>query len=186
MLTLSKSLILGVDPGIKGALSWYNPDKRRVIETVQLPISPNRAGKARLNLNSIALTVSRMAPRTKFAVVEDVHSMPGQGVASMFAFGQALGQLEGLIAAYFIPIHKVSPATWKSVLHLSKDKKESRTMAAALFPEHAAAFSRAKDDGVAEATLLAVYGGLYFDDAAEPALTPISLPDSSLSVVKSS
>lgn len=162
-LTYPRDLILGVDPGLSGALVWFDPVKRVLIEVLQAPLVKLPNGKNTLNLQSLALTFHRMAPKTKFAVIEKVHSMPDQGVVSTFRFGQALGQIEGLIASHLIPAHLVPPESWKHVFQLSSDKAKSLSLARHLFPKQTAYFLRAKDDGLAEASLLAVYGALYFD-----------------------
>lgn len=166
MLTYAKSLILGVDPGLSGALSWFHPEKRELVELIPFPLSLLPNGKKELNLQSLALTIHRMAQKTKFAVIEHVHSMPNQGVVSTFRFGQSYGEIRGLIASHLIPIHLVAPNVWKPVFHLSAKKSESIDLVKSLFPKQAKNFSRAKDDGIAEASLLAVYGNFYFDEAS--------------------
>lgn len=169
-LNYAKSLILGVDPGLSGALVWYSGDKREIVEVIPMPLTFLRATgdlkegkKKNQNLASLALSLSRLAPKTRLAVIEDVHAMPDQGVVSMFRFGQSVGQIQGLIASHFIPFFLVTPQVWKSIFQLSSDKLQSLSMARQLFPKQAGYFSRAKDDGIAEACLLAVYGHLYFD-----------------------
>jgi crossover junction endodeoxyribonuclease RuvC len=97
-------------------------------------------------------------------VIEDVHAMPKQGVSSSFSFGRALGVAEGVLAGNGLSLRYVSPAKWKKALGLSSDKGVSRRRAdkgvsrrraIELWPEHAKAFERVKDDGRAEAALLA-------------------------------
>ena len=90
-------------------------------------------------------------------VVESVHSMPGQGVTSSFNFGRSLGATEGVFAACGRPIVYVSPARWKRSLGLSADKTASRRRAIELWPDRTALFGRVKDNGRAEAALIAYW-----------------------------
>ncbi|NDC04371.1 MAG: hypothetical protein EBZ81_15760 [Betaproteobacteria bacterium] len=91
------------------------------------------------------------------AVVEQVNAMPGQGVSSMFSFGQAYGVVLGVLAGLSIPATAVTPAIWKKALKLNSGKDAARAKAAQLWPSHAGEFKRVKDDGRAEAALLAYY-----------------------------
>lgn len=97
--------------------------------------------------------------RTGFGtvVLEDVHAMPKQGVTSSFGFGRTKGVIEGVFAANGRPITYVSPAKWKRALGLTKDKGASRRRAIELWPDKAALFARVKDDGRAEAALIAYW-----------------------------
>jgi len=95
-------------------------------------------------------------------VIEDIAARPGQGVTSMFSFGRTLGFAHGIAAAAEAPIHFVTPTVWKGKLGLlNSDKGASREKARTLFPASAHAFERVKDDGRAEAALLAYYGRKY-------------------------
>jgi crossover junction endodeoxyribonuclease RuvC len=92
------------------------------------------------------------------AVVELVNAMPGQGVTSMFAFGHAFGLACGVLAGMGIPCELITPAKWKRDLKVNPGKDGSRLMAMTLWPEHAGEFKRVKDDGRAEAALIAKWG----------------------------
>lgn len=106
-----------------------------------------------------------------FAVIEDVGAMTyidasgkkrGQGAQASFNFGFGAGVLHGVLAALAIRVYAVKPATWKLAFGLSSNKNESRALATKVFPEAAILFSRAKDDGRAEAALLAEFGKTRF------------------------
>jgi hypothetical protein len=99
-------------------------------------------------------------PSEVLVILENVHSMPKQGVASSFCFGQGLGMWQGIIAALGLPLEMPSPQRWKKEMlaDQGKDKDASRFKAIALFPALAAQMSRVKDDGRAEAILMAEYG----------------------------
>jgi crossover junction endodeoxyribonuclease RuvC len=84
--------------------------------------------------------------------------MPGQGVTSMFNFGRSYGDVRGVIGAMEVPLHFVTPQKWKKHFGLSSDKEQSRLRAIRMFPAVADSFKRKKDDGRAEAALIALYG----------------------------
>jgi crossover junction endodeoxyribonuclease RuvC len=92
------------------------------------------------------------------AVVEQVGAMPGQGVSSMFAFGQAYGMVLGVLAGLYIPVRTVTPASWKRAMKLNTGKDAARAEAARRWPQQAGEFRRVKDDGKAEAALIALWG----------------------------
>ena len=87
--------------------------------------------------------------------IEDVHSMPGQGVASTFKFGRAVGAICAVADMKFGVWHIVSPQRWKKAMGVSQDKDSSLTLARELWPN--APLTRKKDHGRAEALLIAEY-----------------------------
>jgi len=109
-----------------------------------------------VNAPMLASLIKEISPNR--AYVEAVHAMPGQGVSSMFAFGRALGVIEGSLAGLGVPFTLVSPREWTAAMRVKGGKDGSRNRAAELFPRHANLFSRVKDDGRADATLIAVFG----------------------------
>jgi crossover junction endodeoxyribonuclease RuvC len=158
-------LIMGVDPGLSGAIAFYHikEDRPFLVADMPLTIAPDK--KNEIDVEALADLLIEYAPRIKLAVVEDVHSMPGQGVVSMFRFGESKGIIIGLIAAHLIPIYKVKPAVWKSLTGLSRDKSASRALIVRMFPENRDDFRRVKDDGRAEALLLAVFGKRFLGNS---------------------
>jgi crossover junction endodeoxyribonuclease RuvC len=92
------------------------------------------------------------------AWIERVHALPRQGVTSSFSFGLSYGLARGVLAALQVPVSLVTPQEWKKSFRLGPDKNEARLVAARLFPANAGNFCRAKDDGRAEAALLALFG----------------------------
>ena len=86
--------------------------------------------------------------------------MPGQGVSSVFAFGKGFGIVLGVLAANFVPLELVAPAAWKRAIGIpsGSGKDASRARASALLPHLAGHWSRSKDDGLAEAVLIALWG----------------------------
>ena len=163
-------LIAGIDPGISGAIALIIAPSQsdldfQLFDIIDMPLQENgKTGRKSINLESLAQTLSMVSRSIAFAALEHVHSMPGQGVASTFTFGRALGHLEGLIAASFIPFFPVSAQIWKRALRLGPDKGEAIALAIKLFPQETRRFSRKKDHNRAEATLLAVYGALHLSE----------------------
>ncbi len=92
------------------------------------------------------------------AIIESAAAMPKQGVASMFKFGFVCGGLRGLVAAHFIPVTYVTPKKWKGALSVPKAKDGARARASELLPAYSHLWQRVRDDGRAEATMIALYG----------------------------
>ena len=158
--------ILGADPGASGALALYNPANNNV-EVLRMPIHKVvRNGKSRAEIDGYALGswVDVHSNRIKRAYIEQVGGLPGQG--GQFQFGLNTGVLHGVLYANLIPVEFAPPATWKRALGLKRAagqtksdmKSAARRRAALLFPHLAAEFAKVKDDGVAEAVLIAFYG----------------------------
>lgn len=147
-------LTLGIDPGQSGALALLDSDGQAEL-VVDLPVI--RDGRLAWidggSLQSTLLNALRGRPcRT---VVERVSAMPGQGVASSFAFGVGFGSILATLQTLQLPIELVTPASWKLAMGLGRDKRASLDKARLLFPT--ADLSLAKHDGRAEALLLAYY-----------------------------
>lgn len=151
--------VLGIDPGASGAIALLDTEQN-TIAVIDMPCVDIRRGTRNVrhvSAQALSLVVAALQP-IDHAVVERVHSMPGQGVSSTFAFGRAFGVCEGVLAGAGVRYTDVAPATWMRALRLTGGKDAARHMAMQLFPAEAERFSRKKDDGRADATLLAVYG----------------------------
>jgi crossover junction endodeoxyribonuclease RuvC len=166
---------IGIDPGLNGAVALIDEDVIGqpglgyfvgVDDTPTMEVESN--GKVRNKYNLIAMSAllgyfyeSRgMSEQRVIVTLESVHSMPKQGVASSFTFGEGLGIWKGIIAARGFSLELPSPQRWKKAMmaDMGKDKDASRLKAIQLFPSMAPLLSRKKDDGRAEALLLAEYG----------------------------
>lgn len=143
--------ILGIDPGISGAIAFFYTEAPTRIIVEDVPVV---AGEISARL--LAERIKVLKP--DIAVIERVNAMPKQGVSSTFNFGVSFGQVRGVVGAFDIQIHLVTPGKWKRHFGLSSDKEEARGKAISMFPPCAASFSRKKDHGRAEAALLARYG----------------------------
>jgi crossover junction endodeoxyribonuclease RuvC len=153
------SVILGVDPGLSGALAFMDADGN--IETIDMPVHRlKRGGKVRreLNLSTLARLIDDRASGITHAYVELAGARPGQGVSSMFNFGRTYGATLGILAANFVPVTTVASGRWKRSLGVPAAKDGSRARASELMPRHAGLWIRVRDDGRAEAAMIALYG----------------------------
>ena len=152
-------IYIGIDPGFSGAIAFYAP-KENIVSIYDMPVYQNAKGKTEINLYELHEILEPETDEPHMAIIEQVAAMRGQGVTSMFRFGQSYGATQMAVAAHKIPMQFVTPAKWKSYLGLSRDKGVSRSLATQRFPKQADLFKRVKDDGRAEAALLALYGKL--------------------------
>jgi crossover junction endodeoxyribonuclease RuvC len=148
---------LGIDPGLSGALAFYDV-QAQTLEVMDMPtfnIKRGRSVKREIDYYNMATIIDGRARQIRLAVVESVHSMPKQGVSSSFAFGESFGAAKMVVAASLIPMRLLPAHQWKAAVTVTKDKDSSRRRATQLFPMYAHLFARVKDDGRAEAALLA-------------------------------
>lgn len=159
---MSASFILGVDPGLNGAIGVVSTEGG-LLEVIDMPTVEVKVGKSTKRRISPELLAHELRPwaMAEAAYVEAVAASPQMGVSSAFAFGEALGILKGALAALQIPVVMVPPAKWKRDLKLNASKDGSRAKAVALWPDMAGEFRRAKDADRAEAALLAEWGRLF-------------------------
>lgn len=157
--------VCGIDPGASGALAFFNAEVG-ALEVFPMPTVEKRVGSRKrreVDPAGVSAIFTKMR-HPQAVVVERVSSMPGQGVSSTFAFGRGLGVIEGVLAAHELPVIWVAPTVWKRHFDLLKlDKSASRAKAAAVFPAYEKFFARAKDDGLAEAALMAMWGVMQND-----------------------
>ena len=156
------SFIIGCDPGAAGAIAIIE-DNGTLVHVFDMPsveIVSNGKAKRRVSPEMLAAELRLYADQGACAVVEQVGAMPGQGVSSMFAFGQAFGIVLGVMAGLAIPCQTVTPAKWKKDMKLNTGKDAARAKAAQIWPAQAGEFKRVKDDGKAEAALIALWGSM--------------------------
>ena len=155
---MTRPCILGIDPGISGAVAFYYP-LTDIIDAQDVPLISRLKAKASQEIDAVTLTkmIRSLMPITA-AFVESVHSMPKQGVASSFVFGESFGVIKGVLAALEIPVYFVSPQRWKKFYGISADKEAARALAIRLWPQHSEMFKLKKHHGRAEAALIAYYG----------------------------
>ena len=151
--------IIGIDPGLSGAIAIIEDNK--IKELFDMPVMPD-GKKNKRQLNN-ALLVKLIKDNIKnledtVMVVEQVNAMPGQGVTSMFNFGQTFGAIKGICAALGLPIFFVRPAKWKKHFELINSSKDaSRTKAIEMYPSISEQLSKKKDVNKSDAILIARY-----------------------------
>jgi crossover junction endodeoxyribonuclease RuvC len=154
-------LIIGIDPGISGSICFFQDGK--IIDVVEMPtMTEGKKNKKQVNgsqiYNEISTRIKNLDIKDIKVVVEQVSAMPGQGVTSMFNFGQSFGILKGICSAMQLPIYFVRPAKWKKYFNLINSEKDaSRTRAIEIFPYFSSHLSRKKDSNKADAILIASF-----------------------------
>ncbi len=154
-------LIIGIDPGISGAISFF--EEGRIKEVIEMPtMAEGKKNKKQVNgpqiYNEISRRINKIEIKNIIVVIEQVSAMPGQGVTSMFNFGQSFGVLKGICSAMQLPMQFVRPIKWKKYFGLIKAEKDaSRTKVIEIFPYISSELSRKKDSNKADAILIASY-----------------------------
>ena len=150
-------MILAIDPGASGALAFFSVTAG-TLDVVDIPVMEIvRNGKAKREISPRLLANEIRQRMPSVVVLERVGAMPGQGVSSMFQFGRGLGMAEGVIAALGLPLTYVTPRTWQKAVGARGGKDGSRLRAVEMFPAYASLFARKKDDGRADAALMAFW-----------------------------
>ena len=155
-------IIIGIDPGISGAISII--EDKKILEVYDTPtMIDGKENKRQINSAQVTNIIKERMKTDKevIVIVEQVNAMPGQGVTSMFNFGQSFGVIKGICAALSLPIYFVRPSKWKKHFNLIKTNKDaSRTKVIEVYPEISSKLQRKKDSNRADAILIA----LYFND----------------------
>ena len=155
-------MIIGIDPGLTGAVAFLTKGNSLRVHDLPTMLINKRKQIDAEKFHLIVEPYDRDNWKTINVLIEDVAAMPVQGVTSTFRFGYGAGVLFGVLSTISsFNVIKTKPAVWKSALGLTSNKKDSLTLARKLFPEQADLFKRAKDDGRAEAALLAHFGRKY-------------------------
>lgn len=152
---------MGVDPGNSGAIAFYNYKTKELHEVIDMPTRETKAGSRGKMVDGTEITHVMFGRFIHLAVIEDVGGRPNDGPIQAFRFGEATGIAIGCIQSMGIPLQFVKPEIWKHLTGLTRDKDLSRARAVATFPKHASLFKRKKDDGRAEAALLAKFGARF-------------------------
>ena len=153
--------IIGIDPGISGSICFFQDGK--IVDVVEMPtMTEGKKNKKQVNgsqiFNEISEKIKKLDKNEIKVVIEQVSAMPGQGVTSMFNFGQSFGILKGICSAMQLPMYFVRPAKWKKYFNLINSEKDaSRTRAIEIFPYFSGQLSRKKDSNKADAILIASF-----------------------------
>ena len=154
-------LIIGIDPGISGSICFF--EDGQIIEVIEMPTMTDvKKKKKQVNgaqiYNEILKKINQKDKQNIRVVIEQVSAMPGQGVTSMFNFGQSFGILKGICSAMQLPMYFVRPSKWKKYFGLIKSEKDaSRTRAIEMFPYFSSHLSKKKDSNKADAILIASF-----------------------------
>ena len=152
-------IIFGIDPGVSGAISIL--ENKKIIEVFDMPtMIDGKKNKKQVNGAQVTNIIKKILDGNKetIVVVEHVNAMPGQGVTSMFNFGQSFGVIKGICSALSLPIYFVRPTKWKKHFNLIKTNKDaSRTKVVELYPGISDKIARKKDSNKADAILIARY-----------------------------
>ena len=154
-------LIIGIDPGITGAICFF--EDRKIIDLIEMPnMAAGKKNKRQVNgaqvYNEIFERIKNYNKKDIKVVIEQVSAMPGQGVTSMFNFGQSFGVLKGICSAMQLPMYFVRPAKWKKYYNLINSEKDaSRTKVIEIFPYISPQLSKKKDSNKADAILIASF-----------------------------
>jgi len=154
-------LIIGIDPGISGSICFFEDGK--ILDVIEMPtMNEGKKNKRQVNgaqiYNEITDRINKLQRQDVRVVVEQVSAMPGQGVTSMFNFGQSFGIIKGICSAMQLPLYFVRPAKWKKYFNLIKSEKDaSRTRAIEIFPYFSSQLSKKKDSNKADAILIASF-----------------------------
>ena len=154
-------LIIGIDPGISGSLCFFEDGK--ILDVIEMPtMTDGKKNKRQINgsqiYNEISKRIKYIEKKDIKVIIEQVSAMPGQGVTSMFNFGQSFGILKGICSAMQLPMYFVRPARWKKYFNLINSQKDaSRTKAIEIFPYFSSNLSKKKDSNKADAILIANY-----------------------------
>tara|TARA_S200000501_G_scaffold180289_1_gene169691 strand:- start:543 stop:1037 length:495 start_codon:yes stop_codon:yes gene_type:complete len=154
-------LIIGIDPGISGSICFFEDGK--ILEVIEMPtMTDGKKNKKQVNgaqiYNEVLKRINNNLRQNIRVVIEQVSAMPGQGVTSMFNFGQSFGILKGICSAMQLPMFFVRPAKWKKYFGLINSEKDaSRTRVIEMFPYFSSNLSKKKDSNKADAILIATF-----------------------------
>ncbi len=149
--------IIGIDPGLSGAIAVLEDIK--VLSLFEMPVmAEGKKNKRQLNSAQLVNIIKENTNEDEevAVIVEQVNAMPGQGVTSMFNFGQTFGAIKGVCAALGLPIFFVRPSKWKKHFELINSSKDaSRTKVIEMYPSFSKQLAKKKDVNKSDAILIA-------------------------------
>ena len=154
-------LVIGIDPGISGSICFFENGK--ILDVLEMPtMTDGKKNKRQVNgsqiYNEISKRITSIEKQNIRVVIEQVSAMPGQGVTSMFNFGQSFGILKGICSAMQLSMYFIRPTKWKKYFGLINSEKDaSRTKAIEMFPYFSSQLSKKKDSNKADAILIASF-----------------------------
>ncbi len=142
------SSVIGIDPGLSGALALIGPDGLNVVDMPTI--------EGRVDAYALTALLAEAGPVDRVAI-ERAQAYPGMGVSSAFNYGLSYGLILGVLAALERPVVHVAPSVWTKALHVGADKDAHRRRCMDRWPAHAQTWARKKDDGRADAALIALW-----------------------------
>jgi crossover junction endodeoxyribonuclease RuvC len=152
---------IGIDPGLSGAIAIISTESLKIFDMPTMTVERNGKAKRQVSASELAEMLYLYSGRDCHVYVEKVSAMAGQGVTSVFSFGRSFGMIEGILAAFKLPVTFVPPATWVKAVGRGQGKDASRARAMELFPSNQADFKRVKDDGRSDSALIAYWGSRH-------------------------
>jgi len=152
---------IGIDPGLSGAIAIISTESLKIFDMPTMTVERNGKAKRQVSASQLAEMLYLYSGRDCHVYCERVSAMAGQGVTSVFSFGRSFGMIEGILAAFKMPVTFVPPATWVKAVGRGQGKDASRARAMELFPSDQDQFKRVKDDGRADAALIAYWGSRH-------------------------
>lgn len=153
--------IVGIDPGNKGAIAFLDIEEN-TMEIHPIPIydrvMSSGAKRKTIDAHALADIFRDKEDEIRMIYLEEVGAQPADGVVGSFSFGRGYGLLQGIIATLQLPVTDVRPAVWKRAVKAPADKDGARIRASKLMPKLSSSWKKKNQDGLAEASLLALYG----------------------------
>ena len=150
--------IVGIDPGLSGAIAFYNTLLEEVTTYPMPTVNAGTGSKRIIDEYEVARLIDCHSKDIRKVFIEHVHAMPKQGVTSVFTFGMGYGVLRGIVSANFLPVEYITPRKWKKALRVPALKDGARARASEIFPKYSDQWNLKKWDGRAEAAMIAYYG----------------------------
>ena len=156
-MTFKPRRIIGIDVGLNGAIAMMQGETLTgIFDMPTVTLDRNGKSKRQISIPELIAIIDEFKPDEAF--IEKVFAMAGQGVTSVFSFGRSLGAIEGVIAARSIKATLITPQVWQKAMGVSGGKDGARARAMEVFPWNVDLFKRVKDDGRADAALIAAWG----------------------------
>jgi len=152
---------IGIDPGLSGAIAIISTESLKIFDMPTMTVERNGKAKRQVSAAELSEMLYLYSGRDCHVYCERVGAVTGQGVTSVFSFGRSFGMIEGILAAFKMPVTFVPPATWVKAVGRGQGKDASRARAMELFPSDQDQFKRVKDDGRADAALIAYWGSRH-------------------------
>jgi len=151
-------MYVGIDPGLNGAVAYFDVENGHlsIVDMPTMEVKRNNKVKREVHAAGLAHLLA-IEFEVGGVILERVGAMPGQGVTSVFSFGRSTGLIEGVLAAYDLPVTIITPQEWQKAAKVRGGKDGSRLRACELFPNYAGLFALKKHDGRADAALMAWY-----------------------------